>query len=36
MISGWTDGKLDLDAPVARYLPELQDIAVAVEKDGPG
>jgi CubicO group peptidase (beta-lactamase class C family) len=26
------DGKLDLDAPVARYLPELQDMRVAFEK----
>jgi len=29
------DGKLDLDAPVARYLPELQDMRVAVEKTNP-
>src|SRR5216684_972850 len=29
------DGKLDLDAPVARYLPELQDMRVAVEKTDP-
>jgi CubicO group peptidase (beta-lactamase class C family) len=26
------DGKLDLDAPVARYLPELGDMRVAFEK----
>jgi CubicO group peptidase (beta-lactamase class C family) len=26
------DGKLDLDAPVARYLPELQDMRVAFQK----
>jgi CubicO group peptidase (beta-lactamase class C family) len=26
------DGKLDLDAPVARYLPELGNMRVAVEK----
>jgi CubicO group peptidase (beta-lactamase class C family) len=26
------DGKLDLDAPVARYLPELGDMRVAIEK----
>ena len=26
------DGKLDLDAPVARYLPELGEMRVAVEK----
>jgi len=29
------DGKLDLDAPVARYLPELGDMRVAVEKTDP-
>ncbi len=29
------DGKLDLDAPVTRYLPELQDMRVAVEKTDP-
>jgi CubicO group peptidase (beta-lactamase class C family) len=29
------DGKLDLDAPVARYLPELQDMRVAFEKTDP-
>src|SRR5713226_9124172 len=29
------DSKLDLDAPVARYLPELQDMRVAVEKTDP-
>ena len=29
------DGKLDLDAPVARYLPELQDIRVAFQKTDP-
>src|SRR5258707_12806220 len=29
------DGKLDLDAPVTRYLPELQDMRVAVEKTNP-
>ena len=26
------DGKLDLDAPVAHYLPELKDMQVAVER----
>src|SRR6185295_6968998 len=26
------DGKLDLDAPVARYLPELRDMRVAFQK----
>ena len=29
------EGKLDLDAPVARYLPELQDMRVAFEKKDP-
>ena len=29
------DGKLDLDAPVARYLPELQDMRVAFETTDP-
>lgn len=29
------DGKLDLDAPVSRYLPELQNMRVAVEKTDP-
>jgi CubicO group peptidase (beta-lactamase class C family) len=29
------DGKLDLDAPVARYLPELQDMRVAFQKTDP-
>jgi CubicO group peptidase (beta-lactamase class C family) len=29
------DGKLDLDAPVARYLPELGDMRVAVQKTDP-
>jgi CubicO group peptidase (beta-lactamase class C family) len=26
------DGKLDLDAPVGRYLPELEDMRVAFQK----
>ncbi len=30
------DSKLDLDAPVARYLPELGDMRVAFEKTDPG
>ena len=29
------DGKLDLDAPVARYLPEFQDMRVAFQKTDP-
>ena len=29
------DGKLDLDAPVARYLPELADMRVAFQKTDP-
>jgi len=29
------DGKLDLDAPVARYLPELQAMPVVVERTDP-
>jgi CubicO group peptidase (beta-lactamase class C family) len=29
------DGKLDLDAPVARYLPELGDMRVAFQKTDP-
>jgi CubicO group peptidase (beta-lactamase class C family) len=29
------DGSLDLDAPVARYLPELQDMRVPFEKTDP-
>src|SRR5260370_4516578 len=29
------DGKLDLDAPVTRYLPELQDMRVAFQKTDP-
>ena len=29
------EGKLDLDAPVAQYLPELADMAVGVEKADP-
>jgi CubicO group peptidase (beta-lactamase class C family) len=29
------EGKLDLDAPVARYLPELKDMLVAVEEINP-
>jgi CubicO group peptidase (beta-lactamase class C family) len=29
------DGKLDLDAPVARYLPELGDMRVAFERTDP-
>ena len=29
------DGKLDLDAPVARYLPELQDMRVAFQRTDP-
>jgi CubicO group peptidase (beta-lactamase class C family) len=29
------DGKLDLDAPVARYLPEFQDVRVAFQKTDP-
>jgi len=29
------DGKLDLEAPVTRYLPELGDMLVAVEKTDP-
>ena len=29
------DGKLDLDAPVARYLPELKDMQVGVEETDP-
>jgi CubicO group peptidase (beta-lactamase class C family) len=29
------DGKLDLDAPVARYLPELKDMRVAFQKTDP-
>jgi CubicO group peptidase (beta-lactamase class C family) len=29
------DGKLDLDAPVVRYLPELSNMRVAVEKTDP-
>jgi CubicO group peptidase (beta-lactamase class C family) len=29
------DGKLDLDAPVSRYLPELQDMRVAFQKTDP-
>jgi CubicO group peptidase (beta-lactamase class C family) len=29
------DGKLDLDAPVARYLPELQEMRVAFQKTDP-
>jgi CubicO group peptidase (beta-lactamase class C family) len=29
------DGKLDLDAPVAQYLPELRDMQVAVERADP-
>jgi len=29
------DGKLDLDAPVTRYLPELQDMRVAFKKTDP-
>jgi CubicO group peptidase (beta-lactamase class C family) len=29
------DGKLDLDAPVSRYLPELEDMRVAYQKTDP-
>src|SRR5258707_2084557 len=29
------DGKLDLDAPVSRYLPELKDMRVAFQKTDP-
>ena len=29
------EGKLDLDAPVSRYLPELKDMQVGVEKRDP-
>ena len=29
------DGKLDLDAPVAKYLPEIGDVRVASEKTNP-
>jgi CubicO group peptidase (beta-lactamase class C family) len=29
------DGKLDLDAPVSRYLPELKDMQVGVERSNP-
>jgi CubicO group peptidase (beta-lactamase class C family) len=29
------EGKLDLDAPVAQYLPELKDMPVAVERPNP-
>src|SRR5436305_4355775 len=29
------DGKLDLDAPVSRYLPELADMRVAAQKADP-
>jgi len=29
------DGKLDLDAPVAKYLPELKDMQVGVEETDP-
>jgi CubicO group peptidase (beta-lactamase class C family) len=29
------EGKLDLDAPVSRYLPELKDMQVGVEKPDP-
>jgi len=30
------EGKLDLAAPVSRYLPELKDMQVSVEKTDPG
>ncbi|MCA8920464.1 MAG: beta-lactamase family protein [Planctomycetes bacterium] len=30
----WEEGKLDLDAPVARYIPELADLVVAVGESG--
>lgn len=30
----WEEGKLDLDAPVSRYLPEMADLVVAVGESG--